>query len=58
MMSGRRSSLIALMMNAKLADKTNRAATCVVIFAKSFMLICEPRERRRGRLRILALQYI
>ena len=49
MMSGNRSSLAALVMKAKQADKTNRAATCAMIFANSFMLSDGPRERRRGR---------
>ena len=49
MTRGRRSSLAALVMKAKLADKTKRTATCAVIFCDSFMGICESRDRKTKR---------
>ena len=58
MTSGKRSSLVALVIKATLAENTNRAAICMAILVSSFILIREPRERRRDRLRILSLRYI
>ena len=58
MTSGKRSSLVALVIKATLAEKTNRAAICMAILVSSFILIREPRERRMGGPEILTSKYI
>jgi hypothetical protein len=45
-----------LVIKATLAENTNRAAIWMAILVSSFILIREPRERCRDRLRILSLQ--
>ena len=51
MIKGRRSALTALVMNAKLTEKSKTATICAAILLNSFILI----SKRRARLGALGL---